>query len=254
LFNMKGEVVGINSQIYTRSGGSIGLSFAIPVSVAKGVVAQLKEKGRVDRGWLGVIIQSVDRNLAKSFGLDKPMGALVNQVAIDGPAAEAGLKAGDVIIRFGDSVIEESSDLPHAVGSITPGESVTVRFMRAGKEKTLRVKVGTLSAPGEAGTSGEGPAGSRGGRLGLIVEPLEDRQKKAWGLDGGVIVRQVRKDGPGAEAGLRGGDVIVQLGFEEIDSMEDYEQIEESMEPNTLLPLRFFRAGRSVFRTIVIEE
>jgi len=116
LFNLKGEVVGINSQIYTRSGGSIGLSFAIPVSVAKTVVAQLKEKGRVDRGWLGVVIQDVDRNLAKSFGLKKPTGALVTQVLQEGPADKAGIKAGDVILKFGNSKIEESGDLPHAVG------------------------------------------------------------------------------------------------------------------------------------------
>jgi len=254
LFNMDGEVVGINSQIYTRSGGSIGLSFAIPVAVAKEVVAQLKEKGRVDRGWLGVVIQNVDRDLAKSFGLSKPMGALVNQVAADGPAEKAGIKAGDVIVRFGRNRIDESGDLPHAVGSVTPGDSVEVTLMRAGKKQVLDVEVGTLSSTEEASLADGADPDIAGGRLGLIVAPLDRRMKEAWRLSGGVLVKRVRPKSAAAEAGLRPGDILVQLGFEEIQNLDDYQAVEASMAANTLLPLRFFRQGRPVFRTVIIKE
>ena len=254
LFNMDGEVVGINSQIYTRSGGSIGLSFAIPVGVAREVVAQLKEKGYVDRGWLGVVIQDVDRDLAKSFGLDKPMGALVNQVAVDGPAEKAGIKAGDVIVRFGRNRIDESGDLPHAVGSVTPGDSVRVTLIRAGNKKVLDVEVGTLSSTGEASLAGSADPGIAGGRLGLIVAPLDRRMKETWRLAGGVLVKRVRPKSSAAEAGLRPGDVLVQLGFEEIVDIDDYQAVEASMAANTLMPLRFFRQGRPVFRTVIIKE
>ncbi len=254
LFNLDGEVVGINSQIYTRSGGSIGLSFAIPVSVAKTVVAQLKEKGRVDRGWLGVVIQDVDRNLAKSFGLKKPMGALVSQVLPDGPADKAGIKPGDVIVKFGRSGIEESGDLPHAVGQVTPGDEVSVTLMRAGKKRSLDVEVGTLSAPGESNTVANSGNDARGGRLGLMVDALNSRLQRASGISEGVVVTQVYRSGAGAEAGLRAGDIIVQLGFEEIHTLDDFRAVEQSMKANKLVPLRFFRSGRSVFRTIIIEE
>ena len=254
LFNMDGEVVGINSQIYTRSGGSIGLSFAIPVGVAKEVVSQLKEKGRVDRGWLGVVIQDIDRDLAKSFGLDKPMGALVNQVAVDGPAEKAGIKPGDVIVHFGRNRIDESGDLPHAVGSVTPGDSVEVTLMRAGKKKVLDVEVGTLSSTGEASLAGSDDPGVAGGRLGLIVAPLDRRMREAWRLSGGVLVKRVRPKSAAADAGLRPGDVLVQLGFEEVMDVDDYQAVEVSMAANTLMPLRFFRQGRPVFRTVIIKE
>jgi len=142
LFNLAGEVVGINSQIYTRSGGSIGLSFAIPVSVALEVVSQLKEKGRVDRGWLGVYIQDVDKNLAQSLGLEKPQGALLAQLEPDGPADNAGLKAGDVVISFHDQPVIEASDLPHIVGLLSAGEEVEATVVRRGKERTLSVEIG----------------------------------------------------------------------------------------------------------------
>ena len=146
LFNLKGEVVGVNSQIFTRSGGSIGLSFAIPVSVINNVVAQLKDKGRVTRGWLGVTIQDVDKNLAESFGLDRPRGALVVQVSEGGPADKAGLKSGDVIVSFDGRDIPTSADLPHVVGLIAPGTEVKVEVVRDRKRKKLDVEVGGLDA------------------------------------------------------------------------------------------------------------
>ncbi len=254
LFNLDGEVVGINSQIYTRSGGSIGLSFAIPTSVALGVVEQLKEKGRVDRGWLGVVIQEVDRNLADSFGLAKPMGALVAQVEPEGPADRSGIRVGDVIVSFGGFPINESGDLPHVVGRTTPGKSVPVKVMREGKPKTISVEVGTLSGTDEEPETASNTPEVVGGRLGLVVDEIDERQKKAWQINGGVVVKQVRRDGPGAHAGLRPGDVIAQLGFSEIDSLEAFEQVEAELPANSLMPVRFFRRGRPAFRTIIIKE
>ena len=142
LFNMDGEVIGVNSQIFTRSGGSIGLSFAIPASVVSNVVSQLKETGAVERGWLGVSIQDVDRALADSFGLDRPRGALIAQVGQDSPASRAGLEPGDVIIAFDGEAIETSADLPHVVGLIAPGTKVSALVVRDGRERDVAVTVG----------------------------------------------------------------------------------------------------------------
>ena len=149
LFNLDGEVVGVNSQIFTRSGGSIGLSFAIPVSVVINVVEQLKHSGHVTRGWLGVTIQNVDKNLAESFGLDRPRGALISQLQPGGPAEEGGLQSGDVILRFDGVDIRTSADLPHVVGLTRPGTRVGVEVMRDGRSRTLEMAVGGLGADEE---------------------------------------------------------------------------------------------------------
>ena len=256
LFNMDGEVVGINSQIYTRSGGSIGLSFAIPASLARDVVAQLKDKGRVDRGWLGVGIQDVDLNMAKAMGLKKPHGALVAQVEAGAPAAQAGILAGDIITRFDGHKILEQGDLPHVVGRTRPGSEVAVNLMRKGEEKTLRVTVGALPSEddGMQQTSNDAPASNVGGRLGLIVSEIPDALKQRWGVDAGVLVKEVVPDKPGAKAGLRSGDIVAQLGFEDIGDMKDYEKVVKGLPSDELLPIRFFRAGQPTFRTIQIDE
>ncbi|UTA46287.1 DegQ family serine endoprotease [Simiduia sp. 21SJ11W-1] len=250
LFNMEGKVVGINSQIYTRSGGSIGLSFAIPSNVAKDVIAQLKDKGRVDRGWLGVAIQAVDRDLAKSFGLDKPMGALIQQIEPASPADKSGLEVGDVIIRFDGKTIAKSADLPHVVGGIAPGTKVDVDVMRAGKKKRLQVTVGTLNGENTPSVA----AKASGDRLGLVVEPVDSRQLQALRINGGVMVVQVAPDSPAAKAGLRPGDVIAQLGFNEVKDPGHYQALQKALPEGKLLPIRFYRDGRPTFRSIIIEE
>ncbi len=252
LFNLDGDVVGINSQIYTRSGGSIGLSFAIPIGVAQEVVEQLKSTGHVERGWLGVVIQEVDRKLADSFGLKKPMGALVASLEPEGPADKAGVRVGDVIVKFGETEIENTGDLPHAVGRAEPGSKVPVELIREGKKKTISVAVGTLSDSEEMRAAGG--KNISGGRLGLVVDEVEESLKKSWGISGGVIVKQVMADGPGAQAGLRPGDVVAQLAFKDIDGVNGYEDIVEHLPANQLLPIRFFRRGRPAFRTIMIKE
>ncbi|GAA5445045.1 periplasmic serine endoprotease DegP [Microbulbifer sp. NBRC 101763] len=255
LFNLNGEVVGINSQIYTRSGGSIGLSFAIPASLAQDVVAQLKEKGRVDRGWLGVGIRNVDRDMAEALGLGKPSGALVEQVSPGTPAAEAGIKAGDVITSFDGRKIGVHGDLPHVVGQIRPGTEVPVELMRKGKSERLRVVVGALpGSDGERTQAASHPATSIGGRLGVVVEEIPDGMKQRWNVETGVLVKQVIPGKPGAKAGLRSGDIIAQLGFEEVGDIKDYKTVVKELPEDELLPIRFFRAGQSTFRTIKIES
>ena len=248
LFNLKGEVVGINSQIYTRSGGSIGLSFAIPVSVAAEVITQLKEKGRVDRGWLGVYIQDVNKNLAESLGLKKPSGALIAQVEAGSPADKAGMEAGDVVIEFDGQGIIDASDLPHTVGLMSPGKKTSAIVVRKGKERQLKVIVG--ARPGDDRT---GARGGMGDVLGLTVDDLTEEIQTKWRLSGGVVVNKVTPDSPAAEAGLQPGDVIVQLGYRTIADLSDYDAVLEDMPTGSPVALRFFRRGRSVFRTIEIN-
>ncbi len=252
LFNMDGEVVGINSQIYSPSGGSVGLSFTIPSSLALDVVAQLKDKGRVDRGWLGVMIQDVDKDLAASLGMNKPVGALISEVDEEGPAAKSGLKAGDLIIKFNGSDVHTSSDLPYLVGRTPPKSKVPVIIMRKGKEQTLNVTVGILPvSPAEAATRpASTPIDNSVDIIGLVVGPLEQTKR---GAESGVVVRDVKPGSPAAEAGIQVGDVITQLAFSDIKSPNDYAKIVKGLPKNEPQAIRFYSDGRPVFRSIVIK-
>ncbi len=252
LFNLRGEVVGINSQIYTRSGGSIGLSFAIPISVAIDVVDQLKASGQVVRGWLGVGIQEVDRDLAESFGLDKPAGALISQLEPGGPAEQAGVQVGDVVVEFNGEEIGESADLPHVVGMIKPGTQARMKVIRDGKPRSIEVKVGTLG-DSDASAVAQG-APEAGGRIGLQAENLSDQQKAQLRLKGGVVVRQVVPRGAADRAGLRAGDVITQIGSEVVADVADLEAIVAELPANTHVPVRLLRRGQAGFVAIRIEE
>lgn len=254
LFNLDGEVVGVNSQIYTRSGGSIGLSFAIPASVVVNVVDQLKEKGRVDRGWLGVVIQDVNKDLASTFGLKSPTGALINDVVRGGPAELSGLEAGDVIIHFDGKRIDSSGDLPHVVGATAPGRKVPVVIMREKKRKTVQVEVGTLNADGVASLVKDPQSVQSLSRLGVEVEELDENTRKRSRLNGGVRVVKVDPAGPAAQAGVRAGDVIAQLGFEKISGVENFTEVLKDLPSQTLLPIRFFSDGQAVFRTFILKD
>ncbi|MGD8576605.1 MAG: Do family serine endopeptidase, partial [Thiohalophilus sp.] len=183
LFNLDGEVIGINSQIFTRSGGFMGLSFAIPIDVAMDVVEQLKTKGKVSRGWLGILIQDVNKELAESFGMKKPMGAVVLRVVPDSPAEKAGFKEGDVVVEFAGRTIHRQSDLPLAVSAYPVGKEAKVKIIREGKTRTLTVKTGEL--PPEEELAKVGPDSKQDSSaettLGMVLEPLTDKQRERLG-------------------------------------------------------------------------
>ncbi len=251
LFNQDGEVVGINSQIYTRSGGSIGLSFSVPVSVALDVVSQLKEKGHVERGWLGVYIQEMDRDLARSLGLDAPRGALIAQVMPDSPAERSGLKDGDVIVRFNGERIVESGDLPHEVGLMAPGSEAPAVVVRDGRKRKITVEVGAL--PDEEGQRAPTRTTTDGDRLGLDIQPLDREAATQLEIDGGVVVEQVFPESPAARAGLRPGDVLIQLGNSPVQDPDEYQRVVSDLPEDVPVLVRFLRQGQFIYRTLEIE-
>ena len=255
LFNLQGEVVGINSQIFTRSGGFMGLSFAIPMEVAMQVADQLKADGKVTRGWLGVVIQEVNKDLAESFGLEKPAGALVAQVLEDGPADKGGLLVGDVILSLNGKPIIMSADLPHLVGGLKPGEKAELDVVRDGSRKKLSVTVGTLPEEGqELASAGSAQGAERSNnRLGVTVVELTAEQKKGLDLKGGVVVKEVLK-GPAAMIGLRPGDVITHLNNQAIDSTSTFTQVAQELPKNRSVSMRVLRQGRASFITFKLAE
>jgi len=216
LFNMRGEVVGINSQIYSRSGGYQGVSFAIPIDVAMEVADQLKHGGKVSRGWLGVVIQEVTADLADSFGLDRPRGALIAQVQPDSPAARAGLQASDVILLFDGKPVENSGDLPRMVGMAKPGTKIPLQLWRRGKTQTLSVELGELPVE-EPLASKNGKTYSRGG---LALSELTAEQRRELRIDHGLLVEEVTGDA--ARAGIRVGDVILAVNNGKVATLEAF--------------------------------
>lgn len=253
LFNMEGEVIGINSQIYSRTGGFMGLSFAIPVDIAMEVVAQLKNKGHVSRGWLGVVIQEVNRDLAESFGLDKPRGALVAQVLDDSPAEKAGIEAGDIITDFNGFQLNLASDLPPVVGRVAPGESAKIRLIREKREKKLNVKVGELPEKDRTFATGKRKKQSSDGKLGIQVDELSDEQKERWDLSHGVVVMSV-SEGPAIVADIRPGDVITMLNYKSIKSIKDYNKVVKGLPSNKSVPMQIHRRGKPLFVPIRVED
>ncbi len=254
LFNLEGEVIGVNSQIFTRSGGSIGLSFAIPASVVRNVVAQIQEAGVVERGWLGVSIQDVDRNLADSFGLDRPRGALIAQVGKDSPAEQAGLEPGDVILSFAGEAIETSADLPHVVGLISPGTKVGAVIFREGKEQDLTVEVGGLGADEVARVNAGVAADGSISILGMRLVEADPAELSSIGLSGGVAVSEVDRGSPADEAGVMTGDVLTRLGNQPIGRIEDLDGLAEQLIPGSSVPARLIRGRSPLFIGIRIPE
>lgn len=258
LFNLDGDVVGINSQIFTRSGGSMGLSFAIPASVARNVVAQIKDHGSVRRGWLGVSIQEVDKDLAESFGLDKPEGALVAQVMPSGPADGGGIKVGDIIVSLDGKPILFSSDLPHLVGQVAPGTRVALDLVRNGKPTSITLAVGELPAADGSevvANAGDrsGAASEKNGPLGLVTEPLSAQLRQRLQIDGGVRVSHVKPGSAAARSGLQAGDIVTQLGFAAVKDPEQLRKLAAGLPKGSIQPIRFFRGDNPVFRSILIE-
>ncbi|GAB3685798.1 DegQ family serine endoprotease [Salinisphaera aquimarina] len=241
LFNLKGEVVGINSQIYSQTGGYQGVSFAIPIDIAMDVSKQLRDSGSVTRGWLGVQIQDVDRELAQSFKLKRPEGALVARVMPDSPAAKAGIQAGDVILSFDDQEVDSAAALPPLVGTVAPGESATVTVLRDGDRQDIDVDIEKLPKDLLAGgdTPEKQPEETKKNAYGLALESLDTKARRDLGLDqGGVRVTRVEQ-GAGMDAGLQPDDVILAVGS---DNVEDAGSLREALDdangPVALLVLR----------------
>jgi serine protease Do len=251
LFDLGGEVVGVNSQIYSNTGGYMGLSFAIPINMAMDVAQQLKTSGHVARGWLGVTIQEVSQDLAKSFGIGTPRGALVVGVVPDGPARKAGLQPGDIITAFGGRPVDSSSRLPFMVSRSAVGSTVPVTVLRKGKESTLQVTIGQLPANVEEERAGAGGPARPGGRLQIVVADLTPDQRREMGIPYGVLVREVA-EGPAARAGIRPGDVIRQVGNTPIRSVAQLRDVIAHMPAGRPVPVLVQRSTGPLFLAVVI--
>jgi len=248
LFNVRGEVIGINSVIYSRTGGYMGLAFAIPIDVAKNVEEQLLKNGKVERGRLGVGIQEVSASLARSFGLDRPRGALVTTVESGGPADKAGIKPGDVILGFNGKPLELSSELPPLVAQTKPGTKAEVEVWRGGKRQTLGVAVGEMTAEKTA-RGDDKPGAPQGGRLGLAVRPLTaEERKELGGAPPGLVVEAA--SGPAAKAGLRRGDLITAVNGQAVKSVEEFRALVEKSKDTVAVLVR--RGDATVFVPIEI--
>ncbi|MGI0115920.1 DegQ family serine endoprotease [Zooshikella sp. RANM57] len=253
LLNLEGEVIGINSQIYTRSGGFMGLSFAIPMDVAMDVVKQLKDKGYVSRGWLGVMIQAMNKELAESFDLEKPMGALVAEVLEGSPAEMSGFESGDIILQFDGQEIRESSDLPYIVGRTPVGKQVNVDILRKGEKQTLKVTIGELPDKRQAVDKRQSKDQILSNRLGITVKTLTTDEKEQSDLAYGVVVDKVL-DGPGRDVGLRPGDFITDIYNEKVDSAESFNDIVDKLPANKSIPMRLVRHGKPGYITFKITD
>lgn len=220
LFNLRGEVVGINSQIYSRSGGYMGLSFSIPIDVALDISNQLKANGKITRGWLGVGIQEITKDLAESFGMKNTNGALIAGVEKGGPADKGGLEPGDVITKFDGKTISASSDLPRAVGASKPGKEIPVEILRKGNTKTLNVVVGEMpSDKDEASATRNGGAKPESNRIGLTLRELTPQQRKKLNKNGLLVLDAQQAS---AQAGIRRGDIILALNDSEVQTVDQF--------------------------------
>ena len=242
---MRGEVVGVNSQIYSRSGGYMGISFAIPMDEAVRVSDQLRTLGRVTRGRMGVQIDQVSKEVAESIGLGKPIGALVRSVESGSPAEKAGVEAGDIITRFDGHVIEKSSDLPRMVGATKPGTRSTVSVFRRGATRELSVVVAELEADKAVAKAApqkeEKPRASVAAQsFGLAVAELSDAQKKELGIKGGVRVEAAAD--AAARGGLREGDVILQVGNVDVASVKEFDAVVAKFDKSRGMSVLFRRA------------
>jgi serine protease Do len=254
LFNMRGEVIGVNSQIYSRTGGFMGLSFAIPSDVALDIQKQLREKGRVARGRIGVVIQEVTRDLATSFGLERARGALVNSVEKGSPADKAGIEATDIILSYDGKPVDASSDLPRMVGSTRPGSHATLEVWRKGQTRKLNITVGELQEERIASRETSKPkpqAETPANRLGIVVAELNAEQKKQMKIANGLVVTEVRPD---AKAEVRKGDVLLTVVHKgqhiELKSVEQFNKLLAGLDRNAVITLQVRRGESMAFVTI----
>ncbi len=255
LFNMNGEVVGINSLIFSRTGGYMGLAFAIPIDVAMNVVQQIREKGRVTRGRIGVQIQEVTRETAEAFGLAQPTGALVNSVVKGGPADKGGVQAGDIILKVNGRDVESSAELPRVITMIRPGTTITLTVWRKGAPTDIKVVVDELKEDGdERGQRGAAPAKPEPNRMGLIVSDLTEEQKRELGVKNGVVVEEIPR---GTRANIQVGDVILEVVSQgvttEIRSREQLERLLAKLDKNTSVTLKLRRGDNQFYSSLRVN-
>lgn len=252
LFDLDGDLVGINTAIFSRGGGNIGLGFAIPVNMVKNVVEQLKKHGTVTRGWLGVMIQHVTAELAEQFGLDRPVGALVGEVMKDSPAADGGIKQGDVIVDFMGKEITKMSLLPSLVAQTPVGTKAELTIIRKGKKKKLTIKIGKLDEEQIAGGASPGESTSR--KLGLTVQELTPELAQSLGIDEkkGLLISNVESGSPASTAGLKRGEIIIEVNQQTVEKIKDLNKILGKIKPNENILLLTKKDGHTRF--IVIKN
>ncbi len=256
LFNMNGEVVGINSQIYTRSGGSMGLSFAIPIDVAMQVADQLRSVGKVTRGRIGVTIQELTRELAESFGLTKPSGALVSNVERNAPADKAGIEASDVILKFDGKIVDSSGDLPRIVAATKPGSKVVVELWRKGAAKQVTIEVGKMPDDSTTASLADEEGGDQPQaipRLGILVSELDKDQQQELQTSGGLAVEKVEGNSARA-AGLNPGDILLAIGSVQIESVSQLNAFLKQIPKDRNVALLVRRADNVMYVAIRLDE
>ncbi len=255
LFNLDGEVVGINAQIFTRSGGFMGLSFAIPMDVADNVINQLKNSGKVSRGWLGVYIQEVTNNLAKSFGMKNPSGALISKIIPDGPASKSDLKVGDIILKFDNKKIDTSSSLPPIVGNTKIDKNVNIEILRNGVKKNIKFKVQELPVQKTAKITQSTPKKVSKKILGMTIENLTDTERDSLNIENNLGIKVVEILGsPANDSGLIKNDIIYQISGQNIKNIGQFEKVVKKMRKGDFASLLIRRSqGNSLYLAIKIE-
>jgi serine protease Do len=257
LFNMAGEVVGINSQIYSRTGGFMGLSFAIPIDVATGIADQLKISGKITRGRIGVMIQELTKELADSFGLSEANGALVVAVQKDSPAEKAGVAVSDVILKFDGKDVDSSADLPRIVGNTKPGSKVSMEVWRDGKIKKISITVGEIPSEEEIAVHGEEESNKptkQIDRLGLALSELTAEQKEQLEVSSGLLVEDVKTGAAASRAGIQPGDVILGLNNKDIKNIKHFNKLVEQVEQGRNIALLIRRGEMTTFITMKLDD
>ena len=249
MVNSKGEVIGVNSQIYSRSGAFNGLAFAIPMNLAKNIADQLKGGGKIQRGFLGIGLQHVDQKLAKSFGMDTPRGALVTQVMKGSPADKAGVKTGDVVISFNGKPINKAQDLPPLVALSEINKDAEIAVLRDGKEMTLKVRIGNLDDADTIASTGS----DKGSAWGMELKGLASEERSALNFheDGGVLIAKIAPKSAAEESGLRAGDIILAIGGQAVSDAGEVTDILRKVPKNRPVPVLVYRNGNTVFLALV---
>ena len=255
LFNLDGEVIGVNSQIYSRTGGFMGLSFAVPVNVVENVYQQLRSKGRVSRGWLGVLIQDVTRELAESFNMDHPHGALIAKVLPDGPAEQGGIEVGDIIVKFNGKKVTFSSDLPPLVGSTAIGSVVPVDIIRRSESKSIKVKILELPTDDQVAEKRTNEKSKLlENPLNIVAKDLTNKQKEDIDIyDHGIIVEQI-SEGPAQKSGIRRGDIILLLDNIKVKNLDHFNKLVKQLPKDRSISVLIQRRDGPVFLAMKLEE